>query len=194
MPFDPVHDTQAIFRAAIRAVSYPGQVQDIRSATDGIDIGTDLNPALAGVALTFLDAQASFCLWPGSETASGLLIARVSDARQADPEEAQYHLVPRGGDCRAAVERASSGTLEEPHRGATIVIEVDAITEGTRWRLEGPGIRDAAVLAATGLASAVLERRDARCAEFPLGIDLLLVDRDCRLVALPRTTRIRRED
>ena len=59
----------------------------------------------------------------------------------------------------------------------------------TRLQLQGPGVPGRRELFVGGLHAGWLARRAAWVADFPLGLDLVLVTKQA-LVALPRTTRI----
>jgi alpha-D-ribose 1-methylphosphonate 5-triphosphate synthase subunit PhnH len=193
MRFDAVHDTQRIFRSLLHALSFPGSIGSIREATEGIEAWASLGTPLAGMALTLLDAETTFCLWPHAAPKEQDLLAHLTYGRPQPPESAQFHFVPAGGDVLEAARSAPVGTLVEPHRGATLILEAKEISDDGPWRLEGPGIRSSARLGVSGIDAAFLPLRADRCSEYPLGIDVFLVDAAGRVAALPRTTRVRVE-
>jgi alpha-D-ribose 1-methylphosphonate 5-triphosphate synthase subunit PhnH len=81
------------------------------------------------------------------------------------------------------LDRYPVGTPEYPDRGATLIVEVDALApEGAR--LTGPGIDGAAALNLPDPAAHAWVRR-----QFPLGIDMLFCAGD-RIAGLPRSTRV----
>jgi alpha-D-ribose 1-methylphosphonate 5-triphosphate synthase subunit PhnH len=59
-----------------------------------------------------------------------------------------------------------------------------------RLRLQGPGIKGAADVAATELVARALKLRDAQQYELPQGIDFIFVSDDGDLLAIPRLTRM----
>jgi alpha-D-ribose 1-methylphosphonate 5-triphosphate synthase subunit PhnH len=193
MRFDAVHDTQRVFRGLLHALSFPGSIGSIREATEGIEVWASLGTPLAGIALTLLDAETTFCLWPRSALKEQDLLAHLTYARPQPPENAQFHFVPAGGDVLEAARSAATGTFVEPHRGATLVLEAGEITPEGPWLLEGPGIKSTARLGVSGIDAAFIRLRAERCSEYPLGIDVFIVDSVGRLAALPRTTRVRVE-
>jgi len=67
---------------------------------------------------------------------------------------------------------------------------LDSLTDGTPLTLTGPGIAAQAGLSPSGLAPAWLDARARWCADFPMGVDLVLADQT-RLAVLPRTTKIK---
>lgn len=193
MQFDFVHDTQRIFRKLLRAVSFPGTVLDLSAESAGIDVGSAMNPALIGIALTLLDAEASFCLWPRAAHAEERLLSQLTYGRPARPEEARLNFTLLGADNSEPLRRAHAGTLLEPHTGATIVIEVEQLSPQGEWMLEGPGIAGSRCMGMKGFDAGLVALRQRRCAEYPLGLDLCFVDASGKLAAIPRTTRIRGE-
>ena len=89
----------------------------------------------------------------------------------------------------AALDALAQGTEEEPHRAATLILQVDSLVEGAGWRLTGPGIEHEHRLAVGGLPAGFATDWAANRAGFPCGIDLILCAGD-RLAALPRTTAL----
>ena len=95
------------------------------------------------------------------------------------------------------LEAARTGTLADPHRGATVVLELPFITSAGDSRehevltLSGPGIRTRNRIKAGGDLSWV-DTRASKNSEYPLGIDMILIDGHGRLAFIPRTTRIER--
>jgi alpha-D-ribose 1-methylphosphonate 5-triphosphate synthase subunit PhnH len=83
------------------------------------------------------------------------------------------------------------GSLESPEFGATLLIGVNSLGDGElSLELVGPGIDGQRNIRLAGLHPDWLTRRADWVGSFPLGVDLLLSDAH-RIVALPRTTRIR---
>jgi alpha-D-ribose 1-methylphosphonate 5-triphosphate synthase subunit PhnH len=72
-----------------------------------------------------------------------------------------------------------------PETSATIILQVASLTPGRRFVLQGPGLREPALLGVEGLPldfGAIWQRNHAL---FPRGIDLVLCAGD-HLAALPR--------
>lgn len=203
MEFDFVHDTQRLFRKILTAASFPGRVVDLGQEAAKIETGSAVNTALIGCAIALLDAEATFCVWPRGGQEQERLISQLTYGRPAAPESAEFLFVLSGsGIANDALRSASVGTLEEPHRGATLFIEVSGLREesaireeGVRrgtgvLRIEGPGVKDSAMLGVEGLDADWLGARAERCSEYPLGVDVYLVDGAGRLAGIPRTARL----
>jgi alpha-D-ribose 1-methylphosphonate 5-triphosphate synthase subunit PhnH len=197
MKFDFVQDTQRLFRKILTATSFPGRVVDLGPEATKIETGSEANASLIGCAIALLDAEATFCVWPRGAQEHERLISQLTYGRQAAPENAEFLFVFAGSNTVGdALRGACIGTLEEPHRGATLFIEVGALREGSArreggaLRIEGPGVKGSATISVEGLDADWREARAERCAEYPLGVDVYLVDGTGRLAGIPRTARL----
>jgi alpha-D-ribose 1-methylphosphonate 5-triphosphate synthase subunit PhnH len=179
---DPVLDAQRCFRAVLEAVARPGRIHRI---TGPAEPPAPLGMAAAAVLLTLTDADTPVWLDAGPATASWLRFhcgCPVTERLDA----ADFVLATGAAPDLAAL---AQGTEEEPHRAATLVLEVATLAEGAGFRLTGPGIEDTHRLRVDGLPPGFLAAWAANRAGFPCGVDLLLCAGD-RLAALPRTTRV----
>jgi alpha-D-ribose 1-methylphosphonate 5-triphosphate synthase subunit PhnH len=193
MTFDAVHDTQRIFRKLLRAHSFPGTIVDIGPDTRSIETWATMSTALTGIALTLLDAETTFCVWPGRSSAEEDFLSHLTYGRRAPAAAAGFHFLTGGREAEAALQAASVGTLVEPHLGATLIVEVGGLDEAGPWVLRGPGISNTARLGVTGFDDDLVGLRAERCSEYPLGVDLVFVDAEGRCAAIPRTTRVQVE-
>jgi alpha-D-ribose 1-methylphosphonate 5-triphosphate synthase subunit PhnH len=122
------------------------------------------------------------------------LVSELTYARLAAIETAQYIVCTDSpDDIGTSLRSASSGNLIDPHLGATIIAQVSEMTSPANGQnlsitLDGPGIKETAKVSIAG-AEQWIDERNAQTADYPLGVDLLVVDTRCRLLALPRTTR-----
>jgi alpha-D-ribose 1-methylphosphonate 5-triphosphate synthase subunit PhnH len=185
---DAVHDLQAVFREIMLATAFPGSLRRIGDEASRIDIDAPLPKPLLALALALLDAETSFAVAPDEEDAASF-IARMTYARRVALPEADFVFVTGGErDLARAIGEAREGTLIDPHLGATIVARVDALGSGPAVGLSGPGIESRTELRA-GSSASWLAARELKNREYPLGVDLFLVDGAGALAALPRTTR-----
>jgi alpha-D-ribose 1-methylphosphonate 5-triphosphate synthase subunit PhnH len=81
------------------------------------------------------------------------------------------------------------GMDEVPESSATLILLVQSLTTGRRYRLEGPGLREPAVLTADGLPTDFAALWQSNHALFPCGIDLILCAGN-QLAALPRSVSV----
>lgn len=176
---DPVLDAQASFRGVLEAMSRPGRVQLLTALPEA---PPGLSPAAAAVLLTLVDADTRFALNAGPEAAAW---ARFHCGAPLAPiGAAQFVLDPS-----VRLADLDAGSEEEPERGATLIIEVAGLTEGTGWRLSGPGIREAHHLLVDGAPDGFVADWRANRARFPRGVDVILCA-GTAIAALPRTVMI----
>jgi alpha-D-ribose 1-methylphosphonate 5-triphosphate synthase subunit PhnH len=168
---------QRIFRELVQSFSRPGEVRDLSRHTDA-------SSALRAVLATLMDGETTLAD-PHRQLAAGDW--PLLQARHGPADHARYVLA----DGRRAPDFSPGlGTLQSPELGATLLIEVEAVGQGSLCvELAGPGIDGTRELRVSGLHPDWLEYRRGWNAAFPLGVDLLLMDR-ARLVALPRTTMV----
>jgi alpha-D-ribose 1-methylphosphonate 5-triphosphate synthase subunit PhnH len=147
-----------------------------------------LSAAATAVVLTLVDGDAR--LWAAPPLASpaleGWLRFWCGAAPEADPARAAF-AVGRWSDLAAGGPWAQ-GTSAYPDRSATLIVEVDALTEGAGATLRGPGVETAHRLKVRGVDASFWADRAAARAAFPRGTDVILTAGD-RLAALPRTLR-----
>lgn len=179
---EPVLDAQACFRAVLEAMSRPGRVGRVGAPPEA---PAPLGPAAAAVLLTLADADTPVWLDAGA-AAEAWLRFHAGCPLTSSPAEAAFLLA-----CGAppALHGLAQGTEEEPHRSATLIVQVAALEEGSGWRLTGPGIEREHHLLAEGLPAEFPAAWAANRALFPRGVDLILCA-GRRLAALPRTVAL----
>lgn len=162
----PALESQRTFRALLAAMSRPGTVESV--GEDGLD----------RIVSTLVDHE-------------------VVAAEPGDPQwpVADFGIV-RGGSSGGALLELKQGTLEDPADGATALIEVGRVGDGSMLlELTGPGVGPTpAQLAVDGLDPAELDAIGRTRESYPRGVDVVLVDRDGRCAALPRSSRVQRID
>lgn len=168
---------QALFRRILDVAARPGQIADLSDPLDG-------RPAALAALATFCDNTQTLAELTGtlSETDLAFLDVAIATAERAG------FILAKGTDAPGFTPRL--GTLDAPEGGATIVVMVESLTDGAALTLTGPGIRTEMRLAPKGLVPDWLAARAHWCANFPMGVDMVLVDAT-RLTILPRTTGIK---
>jgi len=198
MRLDAVHDLQRVFRKILAATASPGSIVELGPEAELLDLELPINKGILLVALALLDAETSFFAaapkassW--TEAASPVeAISHMTYAKGAYPDEADFIFALGKEGAAEAIAAAKAGTLVDPHLGATVVIEVEALSDDGALVLTGPGIESSTRLGVLP-DPAWLAARDSKNVEFPLGIDLILVDSRYRLTSVPRTARMRKE-
>jgi alpha-D-ribose 1-methylphosphonate 5-triphosphate synthase subunit PhnH len=191
---DLARGSQAVFRAALEALSHPGRPVDVPHDAEVPSRG---NPASAALLLALLDPDCKLWLSPslaGSDAAAWLRF-HSGCVLVDEPAQAQFAWVA-SGDEPPTLGSFEQGSDAYPDQSATCVLDVPAFAEGDDagcWTLSGPGIREEARLEVYGLphelARRLVAERTASQAAFPRGVDLFLAT-PRQIVGLPRTTRI----
>jgi len=179
-------DSQSVFRQVLSAISKPGE---IHAAKADIESPEGLHPAAAAVLLALLDQDTRLWLSPAfaGSVAGPYLRFHTGCMLTDDPTTADFVLTTPGDMPRLA--DLSLGSEEYPERSATLVLQVDALSNDGGWRLSGPGIDGQATLNVTGLDDTFLAGWRESQLHFPRGVDLIFTGID-RLAAMPRTTRV----
>jgi alpha-D-ribose 1-methylphosphonate 5-triphosphate synthase subunit PhnH len=168
---------QRLFRELVEAFSRPGSVRDLTPYTGECDAMLATLASLLDGATTLAD--------PHNRIAADAW--RLLQCRPVKAEVANY--IAATGQ-RPPEFQPAFGSLESPEKGATLLVEVDALGDGPLVvELSGPGIPQKHHLQITGLHTDWLIRRAQWNTSFPLGIDMLLMDA-AQVAAIPRTTRV----
>jgi alpha-D-ribose 1-methylphosphonate 5-triphosphate synthase subunit PhnH len=179
---DPVLGAQGCFRALLEAMARPGRPQRITGpATPPAPLGA----AAAAALLTLADADTPVWTDAGA-AAEAWLRFHAGCPLVADPAAAGFLLATGTPPALATL---AQGSEEEPHRSATLLLQVAGLQEGSGWRLTGPGIEREHRLRVQGLPADFTTQWAANRAGFPRGVDVVLCAGEW-LAALPRTTRV----
>jgi alpha-D-ribose 1-methylphosphonate 5-triphosphate synthase subunit PhnH len=184
---DRVVSAQNTFRSVMEAMARPGSVQRI-TASSGTRAG--VMQGAAAIALTLFDHDTPIWLDPSLATSevSKWLKFHTSAPVISDPSICSFALI---GDAKAlpALSRFSFGSSEYPDRSTTLILQVESLSEGPAFELQGPGIDGIARLQAKIQPQDLFERLAVNATLFPRGIDVVLVHNDS-IVAISRTTRL----
>lgn len=192
---DPVHESQATFRAVMDAMARPGTIRPVAGLSGA---PAPLSPVAAAVVLTLADFETPVFLDRALADAPdvGRWLAFHSGAPMVGaPSRAAFALIA-DPPAMPDFEAFAIGTDTYPDRSTTLIVQVAELHGEGRGSataslaLEGPGIRGTATLSVTGLPADIVERLAANRALFPRGVDLILAGPDA-VAALPRSTRVR---
>jgi alpha-D-ribose 1-methylphosphonate 5-triphosphate synthase subunit PhnH len=182
-------ETQRAFRAILDALARPTRPVPIAGPAQP---PAPLSSAVAAVGLTLCDEDTPVHL-DATLAADGAVAAWFAFYTGApvigDPVEASF-LFATAFDLLPPLDQLAAGTPEQPHRSATVVLDVTGRHEGgPRLRATGPGINGQAVFAAPWAPADFADVWRRNTARFPMGVDLLLVEGD-RISGLPRSTKL----
>lgn len=190
LSLEPVRDTQVTFRVLLDAMARPGTVKRLPVAARDAPV----NPWLAAVLVTLLDHEVSLAVEPfDGGDALELFVRQRTAVASAAAEDADFVVASADRLDPVLPRRLRQGTLAYPNDSATLLILVPSLDQsdpnGVLLELTGPGVPTGHQARVTGLDPALFDARD-EVAEYPCGIDLILVDPAGRVAALPRTTTI----
>lgn len=185
-PFEAVHHAQASFRAILHAFSRPGEIVAMPPI---FHAPLPMGQSMLSAALCLLDGEISAWLDPAFRTKDiqDLLRLRAGVCVSSHPANVDFALV---GDANNMpdLDRFRAGTLLEPNRSATLLIQLSSLVGGLPVSLSGPGIETTVSVSPTGLPSWFWSSWDANTAQFPVGVDVILADGH-GVLALPRSAR-----
>ena len=196
-----LHRAQRAFRSVLGAFARPGTVQRIELAPGNPARPAALDAALEAATRLFVDQAVTFCVADSETDATTAYLTSETHARRAPLRDADFVVVPARADAqtaREAVAEACRGTLTSPEKGATVLMGCARLAEVPEdgqvaepavhvVALRGPGVERENRFAVD--RADWLRARDARGDEFPCGIEIVLVDPDGRVVAVPRSSR-----
>jgi alpha-D-ribose 1-methylphosphonate 5-triphosphate synthase subunit PhnH len=180
----PSWDSQAVFRRVLEAMSHPGRITELALE---LEAPAPLQVATAAACLALLDYETTLWLPSGADLRGVEAYLRfhcgcpVTDA----PGKADFALIlnPNGAP---ALETFAQGSAEQPHRSATVILQVESLTTGTPVTLRGPGIATEQSFRPAGLPAQFWTQWQRNAARFPLGVDVIFAC-GAQLAALPRT-------
>jgi alpha-D-ribose 1-methylphosphonate 5-triphosphate synthase subunit PhnH len=179
---DPVGEAQATFRAVLDAMSRPGRLHQVG---EQLTAPAPLDSATAAVLLTLVDNETPLWLDPAAEAARDWLAFHCGAVIIDTPTAAAFALALSLPDLTAL----PAGSHETPESSATLILQIAALGRGTRYRLAGPGLREPALLATTGLPGDFATIWQQNHALYPRGVDIVLCA-GTMLTALPRSVSI----
>jgi alpha-D-ribose 1-methylphosphonate 5-triphosphate synthase subunit PhnH len=186
---DPGLASQRIFRAVLQALAQPGSRH--RLPPGGLKAPVGLSAGAAALALTLVDFETPLWLDPAlaaAENVADYLKFHTGARIAADAARAAF-AIASGPTRLPRLKTFALGTLGDPDRSTTLILDVEGLATGSGWRLTGPGIAGATHFEAIGFGPELLAERRALEPLLPRGLDILLVAGD-EIAGLPRSTRI----
>lgn len=183
-----IHRMQRAFRAVMNAFAQPGTVVDLRD--DAIDAMGAREPLMTLVRLFVDQAVTFYCC----DDDFAERVSFETKARRSGCSEALFVVAPRAVSVAdAGVAEAGAGTLVSPEKGATVFVECCRVSatpdEGLKgFELSGPGVKDVNRFWTDSDEWACV--REGRHDEYPLGVEMILVDGGGRVVVVPRSSSV----
>lgn len=197
---NPVADSQASFRAALRAMSHPGEAVACEACVPEMP---GLMPATVALLLALTDHETP--VWWTDPTPSRWLLFHTGATTATVAANARFAVASGFTDARRLDARPAkvdatlpvalwnlldAGTDDSPERSATLFMELPSLSGGTATEWSGPGLRQPRAMQLAGLPEGFWERWQDNHARFPRGVDVLFVS-GRQILGLPRSTRVR---
>lgn len=195
MKLDLVHDIQNAYRKTLDSMARPGLINNFHRQAAKIDMEIGCFNSTLILVLMLFDTEVKFKVCSKREAEMTKLINQLTYAKATEIENADYILVlndAQPADLERTIRSAYPGDLRDPHKAATIIVEVHSLSNERDLTLTGPGIEKESYIKVLTTDSWVDLRADKN-SEFPLGIDLIFTDPQDDILCLPRTIRISRQ-
>lgn len=192
MTIDLVHDTQEVFRTILHCMSRPGTIKNIEEIGRPIGQHEYCQHSIFVTAITLLDAEVRFHVVGENADAIEEHLSSFTFSKVGEIHEADYIFIMKDAEkslISDVFKKAKKGTLTNPQHSATILIETDMLSNGSHLMLEGPGIEHIENVEIVASEYWIAERAEAN-KEYPLGVDMILLDQASNMMGLPRTTMI----
>lgn len=194
MKLDLVHDIQKSYRKLLNCMSHPGLIENIDEESQKIDFNIKFYKSTMVVMLMLLDGEVNYKIVTDKEDTFGF-VNQMTYANPSETKAADFIFILNDVDSEKAREtfkKAKIGNLIDPHKSATIIFEVENLSNDKDLVLVGPGIKEANFAKIQGNKS-WLEEREKKNIEYPLGIDIVFIDRLSNIMCLPRTTQVSKQ-
>ena len=181
-----VHQDHATFRVVLQAMSHPGTSCQLPTQ---IPKAGEHEP-LIQLLSCLMDNEVSFSIVGENHCSLATELSLRTGSTEADISGSNFVIVTNG-KTSGQLPLIKRGTLEYPDTGATVIYLVDEVAERAGAAdLTGPGVNGTISPRLTGLEASELKGLREINAEYPLGVDAIFLDKNGRIVCIPRSTRI----
>lgn len=184
---DPVFDSQAVFRTALSCNAYPGRTFNVERSADG---PAPFCVATASLCLALLDFETS--LWLDDQGRVNRVVDWLSFhcgmPLASDHRKTLFAVIAEPHSMPSILE-FSSGEVESPELGSTLIVQVPSLADGPLTRWSGPGIRDGVCPRVDGLPDQFWADREIVREIYPRGVDVFFTS-GSSIVGLPRTVHV----
>ena len=161
-----------------------------------VDIDIDFYKSTFVIMFMLLDREVSFNVISNNSVDISSLVSQMTYAKVKPIEEADYLFVINDS-CDERLEEICSkskiGNLVNPNKSATIIAEFDEIGNNHSLEFTGPGIKDVNKVCISGNTNWIKSRK-IKNEEYPLGIDIICLDKKSNVLCIPRTTNIKEKE
>lgn len=163
------------FRSCLEALSRPGTMYKLEPL---------FGSGLLAMASVWLYSEVSYN-YEGSLDFE--MVAALTGTKRSVASEADY-LFSDVVDTKM-LQEAKLGTADSPEKNAILLFQCADLQEGIQVNLQGPGI-DGVFTCNLPVSLDFIDHFKQKNSEYPLGIDIFLIDDEMRVMGLPRTVNI----
>lgn len=188
---NPVLDSQATFRAIMRAMARPGAVMDMSCK---LSPPAPLPVSAAAAVLALADFETPLWFSPSLVRDTAVvdyLVFHTGASLVQAQNQAAFALADLRKD-ELDLSVFAQGTAAYPDRGATVILIVDSLCEYKNLAVSGPGLRTPGQLGVSPLPADFPSQWASCRTQFPLGVDLVFTA-GSQLACLPRSARLVQE-
>lgn len=192
MKLDLVHDIQEAYRKVLNSMSRPGIIESLKNEEIKVDMDMDIYKSTFVIMLMLLDREVTFNIVSDNSSEISNLVSQMTYAKVKPIEEADYIFVIKDSCDETLGEicsKAKFGDLINPNNSSTIIAEFDCINNEGALQFAGPGIKEVNKVYISGNKNWI-KIREMKNQEFPLGIDIICLDKNSSVLCIPRTTKI----
>jgi len=189
--YDTVFDAQQHFRLLLDSMSRPGKINTFTEMDILPPDGLNQAASLTGFAL--LNPEVTYYVTGDNndDIATYLLVNTAS--QEADISVADYIFLQEGHNANG-LDNARTGTPIYPEDSATLIAAAILISEQPHKGslaiiLKGPGVNGEAEVFVSGISIELLDFVKEQNAEYPLGTDLIITDRQNHILCIPRSNK-----
>lgn len=195
---DFIHAPVLVYRNLLDAMARPGTIRNISRVSEKLALSSQESCVGFALALTLLDSEVSFHVSMRNGSSLEESICRRTYCKAVELSRAQYIFLDGDIDNDSLLDilpQINCGSLDQPELGATVLVLANALhaasAEEANLSLSGPGIETVNYCKVKGLSPLWFAERKKINAEYPMGIDLILFDKEGNLLAIPRTTHVK---
>ncbi|NJK97815.1 MAG: phosphonate C-P lyase system protein PhnH [Bacteroidales bacterium] len=186
--YNEIFDAQAHFRIILDSMARPGKVNNFGEIR--INAPGEFNPASALVAFALLNRDVTFFSATSAKEFNEYMVVNTH-AVPSEIQKADFVFINGAGNGDLLLE-TNVGILEYPEKSATIIIDVENIYDVPKDQtfeiiLRGPGVETEKRVYVRNISLSVLQALKEQNAEFPLGVDVILTDKEGNILCIPRS-------
>ncbi len=163
------------FRSCLEALSRPGTIYQLEPLFDS---------GLLAMASVWLYSEVSYN-YEGSLNFE--MVAALTGSKRSKACEADY-LFSDSVNIKM-LQEAKVGTSDSPEKSAILLFQCVDLQEGIHVKLKGPGI-ETVFETTLPLSVEFIDQFKLKNGEYPIGVDIFLIDEKLRVIGLPRTLSI----